>query len=313
MVNDKNNSKKIILNMLRESSSSVSGQQISEILQTSRVAVWKQINSLRDLGYKIESSSTGYTLNEDPDEDHLYSWEFDLQKPHYHTYKELNSTMDAARKQALQGCDGFTTIIAEKQNEGKGRGRKKWISNEGGLYFTSVIHPDLPSAYSYIYTLAATASICAVFDELYNLQVRAKWPNDVIFKQKKLSGVLTEIHMTGDSMKWLNLGVGINVNNTPGLAHSSSILAITGLRHDRKELLTAFEKKYKDIISTHNPSDIRSLWKKYAQGINEYINLKTVSGAVIKGNLEGIDASGALLIRNSNNKIEQALYGDHYI
>jgi len=313
MVNVNKSSKKIILDLLRDSSMPVSGQQISGILNISRVAVWKQIKSLQELGYKIEGTSTGYKLGEDLNEDHLYSWEFETARSNYHTYRELNSTMDTAREKAVKGCPGFTTVIAERQNNGRGRGGKKWESDEGGLYFTSVIRPRLPSPYNYIYTLAATAAICDVFKDLYQIEAQTKWPNDVQINGKKISGILTEIHMNGDVMNWLNLGVGINVNNTLQLAGSSSLKEVIGNRQDRRKLLTAFERGFRSILDQNTPREIRNYWKQYCALMNQNILLKTAGGRVVQGKVENIDESGALLIRNKRNELEQALFGDFYI
>lgn len=313
MVNDKNNSKKQILDILRNNSETVSGQKISDKMKISRVAVWKQIKSLQELGYNIEGTPKGYILREDQNDNFLYSWEFDRDQTNYHTYRELDSTMETARGKAEKGCPGYTTVIAQLQNDGRGRGNNQWISREGGLYFTSVLRPELPSAYHYIYTLAATAVICEIFNNLYHIKAQTKWPNDVLIKGRKISGVLTELHMTGDVMTWLNLGVGINVNNSPVVAKSSSLFMESGIKQDRRELLTSFEKRFKSLLTENTPGEIRNYWKQYSATVNRKILLKTAGGRVLKGIAESIDESGSLIIRNEKNIGEQALFGDLYL
>ncbi len=313
MVNKKTNTKKYILDLLRENSGTVSGQEISDNLQISRVALWKQIKSLRELGYDIEGRSTGYILREASDTDHLYSWEFDSEQTDFHTYKQLTSTMDIARINAEKGCRSYSTYIAEKQIDGRDRNGSKWISNEGGLYFTTVIRPNTPPAYCYLHTLAATAVICEVLQELYNIKAQAQWPNDVLIDDKKISGVLAEMHTTGNSVNWLNLGVGINVNNRTDLDRSCSLEEKSGFKQDRRKLISAFQKRFKSILSDNTTAEIRNYWKRYSGTIDRNIALKSSTGRLLKGKAENIDESGALLIRNGKNEIEQALFGDLYI
>ena len=297
--------------MLRNTSGAVSGQKIADKLMVSRVAVWKQIKSLQELGYHIEGTPSGYYLNEQMD--HLFSWEFEKEKENYHIYRELNSTMEIAREKAEENCDGFTTIVAEKQSSGKGRGNRTWLSNEGGLYFTMILRPELPSAYHYVYTLGATAVLSEIINRDFNIPVSAKWPNDILYKDLKICGILNEMHISGDSIKWLNLGVGINVNNPPPLESGTSFKAISGLDYDRKNLLFTFEEQYKKLLRENLPEQIRQKWKTGNYTINRKIHLKTSSGQSFSGIAEDIDATGALLIKDKQNKIKQALFGDIYL
>lgn len=313
MVNAKISIRKYILAALRDTPGTVSGQEISDGLHISRVALWKHIKSLRELGYDIQGTSTGYVLSEESDRDYLYPWEFDSEQGEYHSYGVLTSTMDIAREKAEKGCRNHETFIAETQKDGRDRKGSKWISNEGGLYFTTVFRPTLPPAYSYLHTLAATAVICEVFHDLYHIQARAKWPNEVLIGNEKISGVLTEMHMTGTSVNWLNLGVGINVNNSTDLNQSTSIKEKSGVKQDRRKLLGAYDKRLRTVLSENSPSQIRNYWIKHSATINRNICLESSSGRVLKGKVENIDESGSLLIRRGKNLVEQALFGDLYI
>ncbi len=311
MVNKSSGTKKIILSMLRNSDSSVSGEQMSEKLGISRVAIWKHIKTLKELGYKIVGSSTGYILQ--PDNDFLYSWEFDTNADLYMTYKELSSTMEKAKEEAEKKCSPFKTIIAETQSAGKGQADRNWQSDKGGLYFTTILRPQLPSAYTYLYTFAATAVLSEVIRSLYNLEAEAKWPNDLLINGKKIAGVLTENHSKGTKINWLNLGIGINANNNPQLSNAESLKNLCGRKIDRKELLTTFEKRYKATIETSTPDEICNLWKRNNQTINSRLDLKSGTGECFKGIAIDIDRTGSLLIMQSNNKVKQALFGDLYI
>lgn len=311
MVNETDQNKKTIISMLKNSKTPVSGEIISEKLKVSRVAIWKQIKALKELGYDISSSPKGYSL--DSHRDHLYSWEFDKGMEHYKAYRQLDSTMEPARKLASEGCPDFTTVVAETQNKGRGRGTRQWISDEGGLYFTWVIRPELPLAYHYIYTLGAAAALVETIRELSGIELRTKWPNDLYGGDKKVAGFLTEMETSGDTVKWLNLGIGINVNNEAGLSAGTSLREIGGTELDRKELLIRFEASFRKMLKESSPEKIRNQWMKSSRTIGKRIQLLTADKRRISGTAQSIDPSGSLVVLNRNNKTQQALFGDLYI
>ena len=131
-----------ILNILRAESGIVSGETISSVLGISRVSIWKHIHKLLEAGYDIRSAPTGYQLVNSPDV--LYPWEFPEREKNIHYYAEVSSTMDIARDLARKGCPSFTVVIGGSQTKGRGRLKRSWLSDEGGLYFTVVTRPDIP-------------------------------------------------------------------------------------------------------------------------------------------------------------------------
>ena len=131
-----------ILNILRNQQDLVSGEHLSETLGISRVSVWKHIQKLRDHGYRIDASATGYRLGESPDE--LFPWEFYGRSERIAYYPEIGSTMDAAKELAREGCEPMTVVVAGRQTSGRGRLQRPWISDPGGLYFTMVLRPTVP-------------------------------------------------------------------------------------------------------------------------------------------------------------------------
>ncbi|MBB6482545.1 biotin--[acetyl-CoA-carboxylase] ligase [Spirochaeta isovalerica] len=295
--------------MLRNSREPLSGERISRELGVSRVAVWKQIQNLIELGYGIESSSAGYALKDEAD--HLYPWEFPQEKQNYNAFKELDSTMTEARKIALKGCSDFTTVVAEKQNKGRGRGTKSWDSREGGLYFTWIIKPELPLAYHYIYTIGAVAALSRTVNDLYGVDARAKWPNDLVAPEGKVAGVLSEMECSGEKISWLNLGIGINVNNKLDSEDRTSLKELSGHSIDRKELLNSFEEQFRRMLSRETPGSIRAMWENRNSTIGQAVRLRSEQEGLLTGRAVGLTKSGSLIVRKG--KIETtALFGDIY-
>lgn len=307
-VNNNTSIKRELLQLLRNSGKPVSGETLSRHLEVSRVAVWKHIQKLNSLGYHIESSHSGYSISRW--DDHLYPWEFDKGKENFNAFPEIDSTMNKARELAREGCPHFTTVLAEKQYNGRGRSDRNWDSENGGLYFTWSIRPELPYAFHYIYTIGAAVAVSETAKELWNMDLQAKWPNDLVFRKKKTAGLLMEMETSGDSISWLNLGVGINVNN--GIYHPerTSLKEIYGSSLDRKVLLNNLEAKFRKILKERTPETIRKNWTTLSSTIGSQVKLKPQYGSIIEGKALSIDRSGALIIYDKNKKRKQALFGE---
>jgi BirA family biotin operon repressor/biotin-[acetyl-CoA-carboxylase] ligase len=243
-----------LLNILRnEAGKPVSGGKLARDLGISRVAVWKNIQSLINAGYLIDTTDSGYSLDPEKQNDFLYPWEFGENEPLFRHYKTTGSTMDRVRELAVQGQASGTVVVAEKQNAGRGRCNRNWASRQGGLYFSVLYRPA--SA-----TTAANASAIAVANAvaiadyclpvmLYQIAVarvlslmcgkpsRLRWPNDIYIGKRKIAGLLSEVAGEGDSISWLAIGVGINVNNPVPSDKAVNCAEITGNPFSRREIL----------------------------------------------------------------------------
>ena len=124
----------------------LSGQDLSDVLKISRVAVWKHIKKIQTLGYKIESKQKlGYRLIDNTEK--LLPWEItrDLKTQligkRVYYFEEIDSTQNFAQNIAADKKENGTIIIAEKQTSGRGRLDRKWTSPKGGIWFSLIIHP----------------------------------------------------------------------------------------------------------------------------------------------------------------------------
>ena len=135
--------KQKILNLLSlAKGGKMSGVALSAHLGISRVAVWKQINRLKEEGYTIQSSNKGYTLENH--DDLLLPEFFPGMEKCIHHYPVLGSTMDKARELARRGLTNMEVVIAETQTQGRGRLDRSWVSQKGGLWLTLMLRPPLP-------------------------------------------------------------------------------------------------------------------------------------------------------------------------
>ncbi|MFH0807527.1 MAG: biotin--[acetyl-CoA-carboxylase] ligase [Elusimicrobiota bacterium] len=162
-------------------------------------------------------------------------------------FDEVNSTMDMAKKFERAGHPEWTIIAAKKQTKGRGRFGRRWVSPIGGLYFSVILKPRFVPNDTAKLTLIGAMSVTKVLNKLYGLPAKIKWPNDILVKNKKISGVLVESEMSQNKIKWAVLGIGINVN-TDIKNLKNSKLACTSVKHEFKKEVSE-KKLLKEILS----------------------------------------------------------------
>jgi len=208
-----------ILSLLKSHKSEyLSGQDLSDVLKISRVAIWKHIKKIRSLGYKIESrQQSGYKLIDMPDL--LLPWEITenlktkfIGKRAYY-FDSIDSTQDFALKIASQDNENGTVIISKKQTGGKGRMKRKWFSPVGGIWMSVIIHPDFDISNITLVPIATSLALCMAIEKTIKIRPKLKWPNDITIKGKKVAGILVDTSIESNKIESLILGVGINFKN----------------------------------------------------------------------------------------------------
>jgi len=232
-------SKAHLLNILRDQKGKpLSGSKLAKALNVSRVAVWKTVQSLTDAGYSIDTGETGYSLNPKNEKDFLYPWEFGEKENLFFHYQNTGSTMDRAREHALRSSmkSGFV-FTAEKQNAGRGRNGRSWISRQGGLFFSVLERPRLAIADYSLYSLMMQIAVVRCISLICGKKAYLRWPNDIYINRRKIAGVTTEIAGEGDLIAWLTGGIGVNVNNLIPSAKATSCAEVIGHHISRREVL----------------------------------------------------------------------------
>ncbi len=321
MVNENTNIKSLILKCLFEAGGkTISGVAMSERLGISRVAIWKHISSLKKSGVDILSGSKGYQISNPDDLLMPFCFNESLQNRIFH-FQTVESTMDKARYLAKEGAQHLSVVVAEKQISGRGRLNRKWLSSIGGLWFTLIIKPQTPPPLSYIYNFIASICLCNTLRQLIELPVKVKWPNDLLLNTKKLAGLLSEMETRGDMVEFINIGIGINVNNNPGEEEPNAIsLADTlGHRISRRQILEIFLDDFTSRIQTIDPTGVIAEWKKLTSTIGSQVRIET-PGKIYTGRAIDVDDTGALIIeeeqieeerlKKNQKQIKKIIYGD---
>lgn len=298
-----------ILNILRDEKRIVSGEMISSLLGISRVSIWKHIHKLLEAGYDIRSTPAGYRLVSSPDA--LYPWEFPEREKFIHYYNEASSTMYIARDLARKGCPSFTVVIAGVQTKGRGRLKRNWLSDEGGLYFTVVIRPDIPIIMSSRINFMAPVVLVKTLRDLFRIECMVKWPNDILVGDKKIAGILSEMEAEADFVSFINIGIGINVNNEPFLKEpvSTSLKKLLGRSVPRREILCNFLNSMETKIKSGKYDDIMNEWRENTVTLNRDVKIVTTSGEFY-GTAVDVDENGSLILRQPDGQLKTVLFGD---
>ena len=298
-----------ILKILRDKKGIVSGQALSDELGISRVSIWKHIQKLQGHGYDILATAKGYRLDNSPDVP--YPWEFPGRESKIFYYPELPSTMDTAKDLARKNCPSFTTVVAGRQISGRGRLKREWFSEEGGLYFTMVLRPDLPPVLSFRVSFLASLILAQILHEDFSIDARVKWPNDILVDERKISGMLSELEAEADEVIFINIGVGINVNNDPITIkpEATSIKRLLGRAVSKKDLLFHYLDSFEQRMRTATLDGIIAEWKKYTATLNRNVRVVTAH-KVLEGRAVDVDDSGALILQTADGSLRKILYGD---
>jgi len=301
-----------ILMLLRESDGVVSGPSICARLGTSRVAVWKHVQKLQEIGYAIEAGPKGYRLCSSPDS--LQPWEFPGREDRVVYLPETTSTMDVARDLARKGCPAFTVVIAGRQTQGRGRLRRVWGSEEGGLYFTVVLRPQLPVLWSPRVNFLASLTLAAVLRKAYRVDAGLKWPNDILVHGRKLSGLLSEMESEGDQVGFINVGIGLNVNNRPPTVAppAVSLQELLGRTVSRRDILSRFLDELEERMHAEPWETVIAAWKAYSVTLDRPVRIVTARKDM-RGVAVDVDENGALLLKQADGTLTNVVYGDCFL
>lgn len=312
-----------ILDVLRSKTHTyISGEQLSRELNMSRTAVWKHVNALRALGYRVEAiTSMGYKLISSPSLllpleiknglktefiGHSIYWEY-----------EVNSTNTLALQLAERGSQEGTVVVTECQKQGRGRMGRTWLSQpEIGIYLSLILRPHFVPMKAPSITFMSAIAVVEALERSLGIKAAIKWPNDVMIGGKKVSGILTELKAEMECIHYVIVGIGINVNNTkfPKAFRDK----VTSLSLELKEdvsrvkvvqaLLQALERWYlitlkDDLNRTFNR------WQELSCTLDNRVEVN-VGDEILRGVATRLGPDGSLCLKLDSGVEKQILAGD---
>ena len=236
-------------------------------------------------------------------------------------FKErLGSTNVFLKKIAQGGAAEGTVVIADEQTDGLGRMGRRWVSRKGeNLLFSVLLRPTLAPNDVFILTMIfALAGTDALMD-VTGLDAGIKWPNDIYLKQKKMGGVLTEFSVLKESVQYLVLGMGLNVNWKPKDGETlgymtSSVFCETGKRVSREKILVALLRRlavyYHGCMEDRKEKELLyKRWNEKSVVLGKPVVVETGRGRII-GKAAEIGQDGALRVVTSEGAEQRILCGD---
>ncbi len=308
-----------ILAKLKQSQDYVSGQELCTQLNVTRTAVWKVINQLRDEGYIIEAvKNKGYKIAQSPDilsKSEIESSRLEGYSVEY--LDETDSTNNHAKLIAEKGAANKTLVVSDAQSAGKGRRGRSFDSPKGvSIFMSLLLRPDIIPNKASMITIVAAMAVREGIEKATGLLCSIKWPNDIICNGKKVCGILTEMSCEMQSVNYVVVGIGINVNNAVFPKEIENIA--TSIKLETKEsscrsqiiseVIKGFEKYYCLFLKSQDLSLLKEEYNKYLVNVDNKVRVIGTNGdyeAIAKG----IDDDGELIV-NKDGKPTKVLSGE---
>ncbi len=317
--------KEKILKALRENTSRfISGKALSEQFQCSRMAIWKHVEELRVKGYRIESMHRkGYRLISEIEPINVNEWTSRLLTKNIGKeliyFPVVESTQVIAHQLAREGKSEGTCVLADRQTGGRGRLGRKWHAPAGvGIWTSFILRPKLPLESVSQMTLVIAASVAKTL-VTFGYEPEIKWPNDILIKGKKVCGILTELQGDIDRVKYMIIGIGLNVDQRKEefdqdiQSKATSLYIVDPLkRPDRStlfiELCKQLEMLY-NLYLEYGFSPIRTIWETYAMTTDQQVKVHTHQTSFI-AKINGITESGILVVEDESGKTHEIISAD---
>jgi len=301
----------------------ISGARIAREIGVSRSTVWRWVGRLRELGVKVKGqAATGYFLEKVPDiltpdvlkrrlKGNLFG------KRIYHFFK-TDSTNRVAFELGHAGEPEGAIVLAEEQSAGRGRSGRTWHSERAaGIYVTLLLRPKLAPVQAPLLTMMAGLSAHAAVEAVTGLHVGLKWPNDLMIRGKKAGGILTEMHAEPGMVRFVVVGIGLNVNQErfPGelAGLATSLRQETGKTQSRMELLVRLLREFESDYNRFLREGIAGVIQRFAV-VSSYAHGKKVrvtsSTESYVGTTAGLGPEGLLQVEREDGRVVTVIAGD---
>ena len=237
----------------------------------------------------------------------------------FHYFTELDSTNTWARELAESGAAEGEIVIAESQTQGRGRLGRRWESPPlSNLYLSIVLRPGLPPKHAPQITLAAAVALVETVGSFLPRPPVIKWPNDILVDGKKLAGILTEAACDTERVKYVILGIGLNVNYRAEAMPETLYRRATSMADGAGENLsreTVLVRLIHDLDRCYGELEesgfaaLRPRWEVHFGLRGRRVKVELGDQTII-GRAQGIDHEGALIVETDDEQRRSIIAGD---
>jgi len=301
----------------------ISGARIAREIGVSRSTVWRWVTRLRGLGVRVKGEQrAGYFLERVPDiltpdmlRQRLKGSLFG--KRIFHFFK-TDSTNRVALELGHAGEPEGAVVLAEEQTAGRGRAGRTWQSERAaGIYVTLLLRPRLSPVQAPLLTMMAGLSVLAAVQAQTGLVVDLKWPNDLFVAGKKVGGILTEMHAEPGQVRFVIVGIGLNVNQEKFGSDlrtiATSLRIETGKLQSRLELLVRLLREFENDYNRFLREGSASIAEHFA-AVSSYAkgkHVRVTNGAdTFTGITAGLAPEGLLKVKRDDGELVTVIAGD---
>ena len=243
-----------------------------------------------------------------------YPW-----KEYFHYFDELDSTNIRIKSMARDGAPHGSVLIADRQTGGMGRMGRNFHSPGGvGIYMSILLRPQCSPVELMHLTCATAVAMCDAVETATGLRPGIKWTNDLVYKKRKLGGILTELGLSPKGMvDYAIIGIGINCcQDLPDFAPdiqgiAGSLSMVTGKEINRSKVAAAMMEALHTMSKTLLTGKAPMLEQYRSDCITVGQDISVVRGEEIRhGHAVDVDEEGALLVRFPDGHLEAVNSGE---
>ncbi len=232
------------------------------------------------------------------------------------SHEAIGSTNEEALACARRGERGPLWITAKRQDSGRGRRGRHWVSEPGNLYASLLLgdpsSPERAPQLSFVAALAACDAVAQCAPSLAR-RIALKWPNDLLLDGGKFAGILIESEGTGAAFSAV-IGIGVNCKRHPGdTPYPTTDLAAGGADVPPEVLFgllaPAMTRRLAQWDRGLGFASIRADWLAHAGGIGADIAVRA-GDRHLSGRFETLDETGRLLLRLSDGRVQAIAGGE---
>jgi BirA family transcriptional regulator, biotin operon repressor / biotin---[acetyl-CoA-carboxylase] ligase len=301
----------------------ISGSRIAKEIGVSSSTVWRWVERLREAGVRVKGKpNTGYFLQQVPDiltPDMLRQrLKGSMFAKRIHHFFRTDSTNRVAMELGYAGEPEGAVILAEEQTAGHGRAGRSWHSERAaGIYVTLLLRPKISPVQAPLLTMMAGLSAHAAIQAQTGLQPDVKWPNDLILNGQKVGGLLTEMHAEPTLVRFVIVGIGINMNQETFPSElnrvATSLRVETGKNQSRLELLVRLLREFETDYNRFLREGSSSVTERFTQVSSYALGKKvrvTNGNEIYVGVTAGLRPEGLLQVQREDGAVVTVFAGD---